>query len=258
MNILRTPALLTFLIFISTTSVFATTFEFDFADGVLGELTSTISFENDDEEVILTVTGYYWDGDSWETANLYRRNQDNDHGLGVCNPEETPCPGPSGGGDINELDNDGKPELIALWKDPDYDWYSLGLSSLDGNAGDPEIERGVLWGADSGSLAGVNDDLSDFGGSALDMFEFEGGTVEPDLNVSGVAYTYLFFQPIDWSFDPILMLGGGHGHHSKANDNNDFLIRGAVLNRSDVPEPSSLLLIVGGLALVARVRRRRN
>jgi len=256
MNILRTPALLAFSIFISTTSVFATTFEFDFADGVLGELTSTISFENEDEEVILTVTGYYWDGDSWETADLYRRNQPNDHGLGVCNPLETPCPGPSGGGDINELDNDGAPELIMLWKDPEYDWYSLGLSSLDGNRGDPdEYERGVLWGADGASLAGVNDDLSNFGGSVIDMFEFEGGTIEPDLDASGVGYSYLFFQPIDWSFDPTLTISDWD---RSPNDNNDFLIRGAVLVRADVPEPSSLLLMVAGLGLVARVRRRRR
>jgi hypothetical protein len=87
--------------------------EIDFTVGTAGNLQSSTFV---DAGTGLTVHGLYFDGVDWASANLYRRNETNDHGFGICNPVEGPdptnpaldCPGPSGGGDINELDNAGQ------------------------------------------------------------------------------------------------------------------------------------------------------
>jgi hypothetical protein len=247
--------------------------EFDFADGPLGLIGNGVQYLDADEALVLTVDAFYWNGSSWSSSgniDLYRRRDEpNDHGLGVCNPNEqssTECAPPvgTGGGDINELDNSGTPELIRLHKEDPWEWVSLGLSSLDGNdsSNSANWERGILWGSDSGSLSGVNSDLSNYGGTILEMFVWDGIYPEPDLDLEALDYDYLFFQPIDWSFDlaPLTTFSGGHKKKKKTeNFNNDFLIRGAVLTEPDrdVPEPSSLfLLVVGGAALAARARRR--
>jgi hypothetical protein len=264
----------------STGPALATTLTFNFNEGTPGEAGNPLQVLDDDENLVLTVTGYFWNGSSWSSTGnsngnltLYRRDEPDDHGLGVCNPNElssSACDTPpnGGGGDINELDNDGTPELMLVKKEDAYDWVSLGLSSLDGNGStDPaNWERGILWGADSASLAGVNSDLSNFeglGGTILEMFVWDGSEAEPDLDIDGVNFDYLIFQPFDWSFEPSLTTSSSswwwkkHHDEEKPNKNNDFLIRGVVLTQFEVPEPSSLLLLLGGLALIESARRRR-
>jgi hypothetical protein len=180
----------------------------DFSAGPLGDLgasQTTYSIPGDPLERVLLVSGFHYDGANWDDANLYRRRQTNDNGLGVCNPNEAPCPGPSGGGDINELDNSGTPELIRLALPDGFTWTSVGLSSLDNNDG-AGPERGQLWADD-------DDDLSNGFGSLVAQFEFE-GTIEPDILIpmAFMSSPYLIFEPIDW-FTPTLSASTSKQHH---------------------------------------------
>lgn len=184
-----------------------------------------------DGDTGLLVDGFYNAGLGWFPANLFVRDETNDHGLGICNPDET-CSFP-GGGDINELDNNGAQELIRLTRPRGYDWVSVRVSSLDDNSG-RSLERGQLF--------------IDFDGlpTTLDavLLEFEGGgPVEPTFLIPAFAAQapFLFFRPFDWD--------------EGTNDNNDFLVYQAVLQPS-VPEPATIgLLGLGILALGLRRKR---
>jgi hypothetical protein len=187
----------------------------------------------------LTVTGFHKDDADWLAANLYIRDQTNDHGFGICNPTEAPCPGPSGGGDINELDNDGAQELIRLALPAGYEWESVQLSSLDDNDdGKPDLEFGQLWADMDG-----NPDTLD---TVLWQFMGDSANVEPSFLIPGSAASspYLFFQPFDWT-------PGG------LNINNDFLVYGATINQTRVPEPATIGILGIGLLALGRLRRKR-
>lgn len=185
----------------------------------------------------LIVSGLWLDDDEWEPANLYVRNQTNDHGFGICSPfDDPPCPGPSGGGDFNELDNAGAPEVIRLTRPAGYEWVSVQLSSLDSNSStDPDdFERGQLWASAAPIPAFIGTSLLDFAG---------GGPVEPTFAVSDPTAPYLFFRPFDY-------------RPTGTNDNNDFLVYAVTIERTRVPEPVTLgLLGIGFLALGVRRRR---
>lgn len=185
------------------------------------------------EQPGLVVNGYYFNG-AWLPANLFRRNDADDHGLGVCNPFES-CPDLTSGGDINELDNKGKAELIRLTLPENFRWVLVGLSSLDTNSGGPR-ERGRLW-ADS--------DGNPSNGLGAILWEFEGGgPVEPNFSIPAAKELsrYLFFQPIDWK--------------NNTNDNNDFLVRAALIEELQVPEPATAALMGTVLMALALTRRR--
>jgi hypothetical protein len=192
----------------------------------------------------LTVNGYYFDDftEDWTGtgANLYIRNEPNDHGLGVCSAPESPCPGPSGGGDINELDNEGAQELIRLSLPDGHTWVSVQLSSLDENDGSPNFEFGQLWADLDGDPASFDTVLWQFQGDDID--------VEPLFLIPALAASspYLFFQPLDW-------------RPTGLNTNNDFLVYQATIQRpdEDVPEPASTSLIALGLLLIGGLRRKR-
>jgi hypothetical protein len=199
----------------------------------------------------ITATAFYWNGSAWVTGvtnlSLYGRNETNDAGIGVCDPNEfSPtnlCGTGGGNGDWNELSNEISKELIRLQLAAGNSWVSVQLSSLDGNStGTLDDERGTLWASNSGAFDGSAVKVCNFVafGSAGTCF----GTttnIEPTINISNSYsnYTYLYFQPNDWT-------GGG-------NTNNDFLIRGAT-----VPEPSSLILFGFGVAGLLTKRRLRK
>ena len=101
---------------------------FDFA-GIGGDLNTNSLTVNG-----VTADSFYWNGSSWADADLYQRNESNDHGLGVCSPPETECQngtGNAGGGDINELSNQAVYEVIRLDKGSYPAWEELWVSSLD-------------------------------------------------------------------------------------------------------------------------------
>jgi hypothetical protein len=198
----------------------------------------------------LTVQGFYFDdlSENWVTggANLYVRNQTNDHGLGVCSPADrgqggasgNNCPGPNGGGDWNELDNEDAAELIRLELPAGYEWVSVQLSSLDTNS-NTVSEFGRL----STSPDGDPENLG------VTLWEFQGG-VDPIeaiflIPASAATARYLFFEPIDW------------GATATNPDNNDFLVYQATIDRRQVPEPGTLALFGLGLLAIGRARRKR-
>ena len=185
--------------------------EINFSTGTAGDLGSD-TFT--DPTTGLTVQGLYFNGTAWAPANLYRRNQTNDHGFGNCNPEEEPCPGPSGGGDTNELDNAGRSELIVLELPAGYEWVSVQISSMDTNQGGPVPERGILYADYDGVLS------TSFGAVGDTQLEtFTGGVTSVEAIVPIVpahsTAPFLVFEPFDHS-------GGG-------GTNNDYLVYKAVI-----------------------------
>jgi len=191
----------------------------------------------------LTVSGLWKDDATWKPANLYIRNDADDHGLGICSPaDDPPCPGPTNGGDFNELDNAGAPELIRLTLPAGYEWVSVQLSSLDTNSGTGS-EFGRLWADLDGnpSTFDLTMVLWKFMGTAA-----SGPAVEPSFLIPGSAASspYLFFEPFDW-------------RPTGLSSNNDFLVYQATINQTRVPEPATLSVLGIGLLALSRLRRRR-
>ncbi len=194
----------------------------------------------------LIVQGFHYDLNSsaWTGAgaNLYVRDEPNDHGLGICSPTDRVnqgnlCPGPSGGGDWNELDNEDASELIRLTLPAGYEWVSVQLSSLDANNGSA-FEYGQLWADLDGDPSSLDTVLWQFRGD---------GPVEPSFLIPGSASTahYLFFEPFDWSI-------------SGLSTNNDFLVYQATIDRParDVVEPGSIGILAIGLLALGGIRRK--
>jgi hypothetical protein len=174
----------------------------------------------------IEIKGLYDSSGTWLPANLYRRNNGPpafsfvDHGLGVCNPAEQAlygltCLGPNGGGDVNELSNQGRPEAITLKLPVGFRWDRLWISSMDDNEGGPVPERGQLWADEDGVPGGSDAQL---------IIDFQGGhPVEYviALDQAYVSSPYLIFVPAG---------------AVPTQKNNDFLVWGAAL--TEVPRAS--------------------
>ena len=179
---------------------------------------------------------------SWLPANLYRRNQTNDHGFGVCNPSEAAagpggvdCPGPSGGGNINELDNLSEDELISLSLPAGFSWVSVSVSSVDSS------ETGTLW-ADSDLVFGAVGLIGDLG--VVANFA-AGGPIEFDISIPAAfsLTSHLVFEP---------------DFKTGSEFDNDYLVWQAEL--TPVPLPAALPLFLSalvGLALLGRRQRKK-
>ncbi len=188
----------------------------NFNNGSLGNTGST-TFT--DGVTGLTVHGYYLDGASWAGANLFRRDVIGDRGLGVCNPFEASANGgdcPSNNGDINELDNRGQTEIIALELPAGYRWVSVAVSSLDTNNG-TEPERGILYANPDDSFGTTPGTI---GTNVIQNLTGTGsGTgAEQTINIPQSYETspYLVFEPYDHA-------------NSGNNANNDYLVWKATI-----------------------------
>ena len=197
----------------------------DFSEGgVEGNLgTSTVV----DAATGTGAMGLYLDPNDnlWKPANLYRRDQTGDEGLGVCNPLEAAdnggdCPGPGGGGDINELSNQLAPEFIYLERPEHWRWVSVYLSSLDGNDGAEFPETGQIWSDTDGN--------PNNGGLVL-LAEFTGNddNVEQVLDIAALGAAdapFLVLRPVDIAPDG-------------TDTNNDFLVKAAVIEEKPKEPP---------------------
>jgi hypothetical protein len=203
----------------------------DFSQGATPQLLpSTINVNG------IKATGMYFNGSKWVTTNLWRRNEIDDRGIGVCSPDDFSagaCPNStryiSGGGDNNELDNNHYAELIMLTLPSNTKWVSVQLSSLDNNGltNSSLYEHGQLWAASSSNASLV--------GTASDtlLWQFAGGgSTEEPIFLIPAAYAnspYLFFRPYDWA--------------NPSSKNNDFLVYQATVAPTPIPEPSTLVLL---------------
>lgn len=246
-RILGTLATIALATTVNTGAARAALLEIDFSSFLpLGEIGTSWTDSSG-----LKVEGLYYNTatNTWDPANLYRRNETNDHGFGVCNPNETPCPGPSGGGDINELDNSGTREAMRLTLPTGYEWRAVFVSSVDGD------ERGLLF-ADSD--LNLNSTPGMIGETVLAMYDAS-GPVEFGIPIAPANATspYLVFEPYDWSY-------GGTCTSYKikkgyCSGDNDHLVWKVLVDSPDieVPEPAGIALFGLGLVGFAAMRRRR-
>lgn len=184
----------------------------------------------------VTVNAYYFrtDNSTWVDATLWQRNVANDHGLGVCSPNES-CS--TGGGDHNELSQLKNTEAILLTLKAGYNWDGLWVSSLDGG-GTAGAENGKVFWGNSSSIATL------LGGSsyAFQYPQFGGVAAEGELTIAGFDSTarYVLFVP-----------GAGT---STLGNNEDYLVWGA--DTKYVPDASASLPLLGlALAGLASLRR---
>lgn len=176
-------------------------------------------------------------GASLVQARLFVRNEsDTARGFGVCTPYESTTAACStgnftgGGGEINELDNVGTPEMIRLTRAEHYRWDAVWVSALTG------AERGQLRYSNDGALDGLLP-----GGSFTSYLQAGGESSALSIALRGAAATakYLYLLP------------------GPTGTNNDHLLWKVQVTH--MPEPSGVALLGAGLvALMAAVPRRRT
>ena len=174
-------------------------------------------------------------GTSLASARLFVRNEGGTAlGLGVCTPYESVAAAcradnfAGGGGEINELDNAGTPEMIRLTLEEQYRWDAVWVSSLTGS------ERGQLRYSNDGTLSGLLP-----GASFTSYVQTDPASATQRIALHGAVATarYLYLLP------------GPTGA-----DNDHLLWKVQVTH---MPETSAVALLgLGLVALAAAVRRR--
>lgn len=191
----------------------------------------------------VTVDAFYLNGNAYTNQNdsknrpvtLFVRNEDDDLGFGVCAPEDQSkwqCAPPSkfkgGGGNTNEIDNNGTLELLRLKLAPGWTWESVSLSTMR------KAETGQLWFSDT---PGLNKDLSSF----ASLYSSFNGTSSHfrDIDLIGPVAdaTYLYFIP-------------------GTARNSGYMIW--TVEVTQVPEPATVALFAMGLGMLGVMRLRKQ
>jgi len=175
----------------------------------------------------LEAHGQYLSDTGWADADLYRRIEVGDRGLGICNPDElvafpdpTP-PGTCGGGDVNELDDMDRAEIITLKLPTGYKWVSVWVSSMDNDTAPIHDESARLYadadGVPNGTTPGSLGDtmITNIQGAAI---------VEQEITIppANAAAPYLMFEPYDYV--------------DQLHFDNDFLVWKAIIEEIPVEE----------------------
>jgi hypothetical protein len=212
----------------------------DFAT-VSGETNTFFNTAQYDSKVLggITVEGFIYDGATGygnASSYLWKRDQTNDHGIGVCSTGET-CGNVNGdgSGDWNELSNNVNDEVIRLTRPAGTVWTSLWVSSLD-SGGSGSSETGTFYFSNSlapnlATLAGV---------ISSTVFSYTGGPVEKEVFAGSSSAMYVYFRA---------------GPNASGN-NNDYLVYG--VNVAPIPEPETYAMLLAGLGLMGFMARRRR
>ena len=225
----------------------AAVIDFNFSSGATNQLLASSVTVNG-----VTAEGFQTNSNLYIKADLFRRNQTNDHGLGVCSSAEQDAKqcaiDGSGGGDWNELSNESGPEFIRLTRPDNYEWSSLWVSSLDSGGTDGDEEGLLLW---------SKDDPTGFSDANSVAFTYvKDGPVEFDL------FATISIPSALRNAKYLLFTHLGEFGTEKEGTNNDYLVwKGAVTGREEVPgapEPATIALMSLALVGVGAARRRRK
>lgn len=185
----------------------------------------------------VTADAFTFNAGVYATSRLWERNNPSwsgDQGLGVCSEGDSKCV--SGGGDVNELDNIGKDEVVRLTMNKVENWSNVFISSLD-----TKEMATVYW---SNNPTANLDTITTKTSFQAGVGPFSGGkvlnSIMPQLTTAGfdVSSKYLFFR------------AGGPG----ATTDNDYLVWGVTM----VPEPETYAMLMAGLGLMGVIARRRK
>ena len=198
----------------------------------------------------ITVTAARYRGNSSYTiapnTTLWIRNDADDHGLGVCSEGSPACGGTpfnplvEGRGDLNELGNNYRDEVIRLERPEGSAWSDFWVSSLDTKIGAGNESGRFYWSNQAtpnlNALSGITFNQN--------LLNWEASQVE------GSLFAYLMSHGFDHAAKFVFF----RADISNGYDN-DYLVYKAGVTA--VPVPPSLLLMGSVLAALGFVPRRK-